>query len=150
MIGIEHNGFVPVFVVGEAELVETGQIRRMVLPGIDTGTAPLSHIVLDGTYAFVSGIVASDLPGGSAVHGDVARETDLVMTAIRDGLAHVGLGMERIVRVEVHMTDVGRMAELDDVYGGFFPDGALPARTCTQSGGLAGGSNVEITVLARA
>jgi 2-iminobutanoate/2-iminopropanoate deaminase len=130
-------------------LAEPGDIRRLSLPGLDTGEAPFSHVVLDGTYAFVSGVVASDVPGGSAVLGDIARETDLVMTAIRDGLAQVGLGMERIVRVDVHMTDVTRMAELDRVYARFFPNGKLPARTCTQSAGLAGGSNVEITVMAR-
>jgi enamine deaminase RidA (YjgF/YER057c/UK114 family) len=73
-------------------------------------------VVLDGTYAFVSGVVASDVAGGAAAHGDVARETEIVMSAIRDALGHANLGMDRIVRVDVHMTDVGRMAELDEVY----------------------------------
>ena len=110
---------------------------------------PFSHVVLDGTYAFLSGIVASDLPGGAAAQGDIAREAEMVMAAIREALAQLGLGMERIVRVEVHLTDISRMPELDRVYRTFFPGGALPARTCTQSGGLAGGSNLEITVMAR-
>jgi 2-iminobutanoate/2-iminopropanoate deaminase len=126
------------------------QIRRTAVPELETGKGPFSNVVLDGTYAFVSGVVASDLKGGAAAHGDIGRETELVMTAIRDALAHVGIGMERIVRVDVHMTDVGRMGELDEIYARFFPADALPARTCTQSGGLAGGSNVEITVMARA
>ena len=125
-------------------------IRRIAVPELATGKGPFSNLVLDGTYAFVSGVVASDLEGGAAAHGDIGRETELVMTAIRDALAQVGIGMERIVRVDVHMTDVGRMGELDEVYAGFFPAGAMPARTCTQSGGLAGGSNVEVTVMARA
>ncbi len=124
-------------------------IRRIAVPGLAPGTGPFSNVVLDGTYAFVSGVVASDVAGGAAVHGDVARETEVVMSAIRDALGQANLGMDRIVRVDVHMTDVGRMAELDEVYVRFFPAGALPARTCTQSGGLAGGSNVEITVMAR-
>ena len=89
------------------------------------------------------------VPGGAAAHGDIAREAEIVMTAIRGALAEVGLDMERIVRVDAHLTDIGRMPELDRVYARFFPSGALPARTCTQSGGLAGGSNVEITVTAR-
>jgi 2-iminobutanoate/2-iminopropanoate deaminase len=131
------------------EVVALEQIRRIAIPQLETGKGPFSNVVLDGTYAFVSGIVASDLEGGAAAHGDIGRETELVMTAIRDALAHVGIGMERILRVDVHMTDAGRMAELDEVYAGFFPEGAMPARTCTQSGGLAGGSNVEITVMAR-
>ena len=124
-------------------------IRRITVPALAPGTGAFSNVVLDGTYAFVSGVVASDVAGGAAAHGDVARETWIVMSAIRDALGHAGLGMDRIVRVDVHMTDVGRMAELDAVYARFFPGGALPARTCTQSGGLAGGSNVEITVTAR-
>ncbi len=124
-------------------------IRRMSVPGLSPPSSPYSHAVTDGTYVFLSGVVASDMPGGAAAHGDIARETEIVMTAIRDGLAHLSLGMDRIVRVDVHMTDVRRMPELDRVYAGFFPHGAFPARTCTQSGGLAGGSNVEITAMAR-
>jgi 2-iminobutanoate/2-iminopropanoate deaminase len=129
-------------------LAET-DIRRIAVPELAPGTGPFSNVVVDGTYAFVSGVVASDVAGGAAAHGDVGRETGIVMSAIRDALGHANLGMDRIVRVDVHMTDVTRMAELDAVYGRFFPEGALPARTCTQSGGLAGGSNVEITVMAR-
>ena len=125
-----------------------GEIRRVAVPGLATA-APLSHVVVDGSYAFLSGVVASDLPGGAAAHGDIARETEIVMAAIRDALVQIGLGMERIVRVEVHLTDIRRMPEVDGVYRQFFPRGALPARTCTQSGGLAGGSSLEITVIAR-
>jgi len=124
------------------------EIRRVAVPGL-AATSPYSHVVIDDAYAFLSGIVASDVPGGAAAHGDIAREAEIVMTAIRDALAHVGLGMERIVRVDVHLTDLGRMPEFDRVYRQSFPSGALPARTCTQSDALAGGSNVEITVLAR-
>ena len=130
-------------------MAEPAGISRIGLPGIETGEAPFCHVVVDGTYAFLSGVVASDLPGGAGALGDIGRETELVMTAIRDALAHVGLAMERIVRVDVHMTDVGQMAELDRAYARFFPARAFPARTCTQSGGLAGGSNLEITVMAR-
>lgn len=128
---------------------ELAVIRRIAVPGLAPGTGPFSNVVLDGTYAFVSGVVASDVAGGAAAHGNVGRETEIVMSAIRDALGQANLGMDRIVRVDVHMTDVTRMAELDEVYVRYFPEGALPARTCTQSGGLAGGSNVEITVMAR-
>jgi len=130
-------------------LAERSDIRRLAFPSLQTADGPFTHLVLDGTYAFVSGVVASDVPGGPAVLGDITRETEVVMTAIRDGLAHVGLAMDRIVRVDVHITDIGHMAELDRAYARYFSTGAFPARTTTQSGGLAGGSNVEITVMAR-
>jgi 2-iminobutanoate/2-iminopropanoate deaminase len=124
-------------------------IHRVAVPGLETARSPYAHIVTDGAYAFLSGIVASDVPGGAAAHGDVARETEIVMVAIREALAQVGLGMERIVRADVHLIEIARMPEFDQVYARFFPNGALPARTCTQSGGLAGGSSLEITVMAR-
>jgi 2-iminobutanoate/2-iminopropanoate deaminase len=129
-------------------ILAEAEIRRVAVPGLATAS-PYSHVVIDGSYAFLSGIVASDIPGGAAAHGDLAREAEIVMTAIRNALAQIGLGMERIVRVDVHLTEIGRMPELDRVYARFFPSGALPARTCTQSGGLAGGSSLEITVTAR-
>lgn len=129
--------------------MKPADIRRVAVPGLATAGLPFSHVVMDGTYAFLSGIVASDLPGGAAAHGDLVREAEIVMAAIQGALAHVGLGMERIVRVEVHLTDIDRMPEFDRVYRRFFASGALPARTCTQSGGLAGGSSLEVTVTAR-
>ena len=128
---------------------KAADIRRVAVPGLATEGMPFSHLVIDGSYAFLSGIVASDLPGEAAAHGDIARETEIVMAAIREALAQIGLGMERIVRVDAHLTEIRRMPEFDRVYRRFFPNGAFPARTCTQSGGLAGGSSLEITVMAR-
>jgi len=124
-------------------------IRRHQVAGISAQGSPYSVLVTDGTHAFMAGVVASDLPGGAAAHGDIAAETRLVMAAIRDGLGSLGLGMDRIVRVDVHLTDLATMPAMNEAYRGFFAGDALPARTCTQSTQLAGGSNVEITVVAR-
>lgn len=124
-------------------------IRRSGVPGLDTSGYPYSHLVTDGLYAFLSGVVAPDVPGGAEAVGDVAAETRIVMRAIRDALASAGLGMDRIVRVDIHMTDLSRMGDLNPVYASFFPEGALPARTCTGSTALADGASVEITVMAR-
>lgn len=124
-------------------------IRRLKAPGLETSSYPFSHVVTDGAYAFVSGVVAPDVPGGKAAVGDVARETEVVMTAIREALAAAGTSLDRVVRVDVHMTDLTRMGELDPVYALFFPEGALPARTCTESPRLADGASLEITVTAK-
>jgi len=124
-------------------------IRRLKAPGLDTASYPFSHVVTDGAYAFLSGVVAPDVPGGKETVGDVARETEVVMAAIREALTAAGTSMDRVVRVDVHMTDLTRMRELDPVYAAFFLDGALPARTCTEAGRLADGASLEITVMAR-
>jgi 2-iminobutanoate/2-iminopropanoate deaminase len=124
-------------------------IERHAVAGLSTQGSPYSLLVTDGAYAFMAGVVASDLAGGDKAHGDIAAETRLVMEAIRQALAGIGVGMERILRVDVHLTDLATMPAMNEAYLGFFDDERLPARTCTESPQLAGGSNVEITVMAR-
>ena len=111
--------------------------------------APFSQIVCDDRYAFVAGVVAADLPGGEAALGDVAAETRLVMDAIGDLLAEIGLGFDRVVRVDLHLADFGEFARMNEVYRRYFEDGRYPARTATESRRLFGGSRVEITCVAR-
>ena len=110
--------------------------------------APFSPLVTDGRYAFVAGIVAADIPGGESVLGDVAAESDLVMSAIRDMLADIGLGLDRVVKVEAHLADLNEFPAFNDAYRRFFEEGRCPARTTTESRRLYGGSRVEITCMA--
>ena len=111
--------------------------------------APFSNVVLDDDYAFLAGLVAADFEAGKAVLGDVGAETREVMSMASRLLAKFGLDMSDIVRCDVHLTDLGDMDAMNEVYAGFFADGKYPARTCTQSGALFGGSKVEITCIAR-
>ena len=118
-------------------------------PGMPIHTAPFSTMVRDDNYVFLSGLVATEMEGGETVFGDIADETRLVMTTIRRLLASVGLDMEDIVRVDVHLTDLDDMDAMNAIFGPFFAEGKRPARTTTQSAKLAGGSSVEITCMAR-
>jgi len=54
-----------------------------------------------------------------------------------------------VVRVDVHITELALIREMDAAYAEFFEAHRYPARTCTQSPGLYGGAHVEITVIAR-
>ena len=110
--------------------------------------APFAPIVTDGRYAFVAGVVAADISGSEAVLGDVAAETELVMSAIRDMLADIGLGLDRVVKVEAHLADLNEFPAFNDAYRRFFEEGRYPARTTTESRRLYGGSRVEVTCMA--
>lgn len=111
--------------------------------------APYSNVVLDDDYAFLAGLVAADLPEGRAVMGDTAAETEAVMTAVGRLLGEVGLGYADIVRVDVHLADLGDMPAMNAAYARFFEGGPLPARTTVEAAALVEGSRVEITVMAR-
>ena len=125
-------------------------IERLNLPDlVETGDAPFCNVVLDDNYAFLAGVVAADFPEGRVVLGDVGAETAAVMTMMKQELERIGLSTAAIVRCEVHLTDLNDMPAMNSAYRKFFENGAYPARTCTQSGALYGGSLVEVTCQAR-
>ena len=120
-------------------------IRRLQPKAVPASKAPFSQVVIDDHYAFLSGLVAADFPDGITVLGDVEAETRAVLTAIRAILAELELGMENIVRVEVHLADLHDFDAFDTAYRKFFEAGSYPARTTTESRKLFGDSRVEIT-----
>lgn len=124
-------------------------LRRFQPKAVPASKAPFSQIVVDDRYAFLSGLVAADFPEGRAALGDAGAETRAVLTAIRSMLAELELGMEHIVRVDVHLADLDDFDAMDEAYGEFFDTGNYPARTTTESKRLFGESRVEITCQAR-
>ncbi|MEE8285420.1 MAG: RidA family protein, partial [Gammaproteobacteria bacterium] len=124
-------------------------LRRFQPKAVPESKAPFSQVVMDDHYAFLSGLVAADFPEGLAVLGDVGAETRAVLSAIRDTLDEIGLAMDRIVRVEVHLADLDQFDAMDTAYREFFEAGNYPARTTTESKRLFGDSRVEITCQAR-
>ncbi len=124
-------------------------LRRFQPKTVPVSKAPFSQVVMDDYYAFLSGLVAADFSQGRAVLGDVGAETRAVLTAIRGILAEIELGMDRIVRVDVHLADLDDFDAMDGAYREFFDAGSQPARTTTESKRLFGNSRVEITCQAR-
>ncbi len=124
-------------------------IRHFQPQAIPESKAPFSQVVLDDTFAYLSGLVAADFPEGEAELGDVARETRAVLNATRTTLEEIGLDMGQIVRTDVHLANLDDFDAMDGAYREFFEDGKYPARTTTESSRLFGGSLVEITCMAR-
>ena len=124
-------------------------IRHIQPQAVPESEAPFSQIVLDDTYAHLSGLVAADFPEGRAVLGDVGEETRSVLNAIGRILGEIGLEMDHIVRVDVHLASLEDFDAMDAAYREFFQNGRYPARTTTESPRLFGGSRVEITCMVR-
>ena len=104
---------------------------------------------MDDRYAFLSGLVAADFPAGIEVLGDIAAETRAVLETIGDILDELDLRKDRIVKVEVHLSDLDDFDAMDAAYREFFDGRDLPARTTVESRRLFGDSRVEITCQVR-
>ena len=108
-----------------------------------------SHAVADGRYVFLSGQIAGDSKAPDAQQGTIEDETRTSLSSLRAVLRDLGLGMEDVVKVNIHMKDLGEFERMEQVYATFFPEGLRPARTTVGAGDLLFGARIEVDCIAR-
>ncbi len=119
------------------------------MPVLDPPSSPYCHVVESGALVCLAGQVAADSAEGRQALGNVAAEARAVMEQIKRTLATRALGFADVLRVDIHLVDLGDMRIVDPIYGGYFAAGRYPARTCVEVRRLYGNSRIEITVMAR-
>ncbi|RKX79995.1 MAG: hypothetical protein DRP87_01200 [Spirochaetes bacterium] len=76
-------------------------IRPIVPKSMPSPESPFNWVVVDDRYAYLSGIVAADVPEGREVLGDVEKETRVVLNTIGNILKEIGADISSIVRVDI-------------------------------------------------
>jgi 2-iminobutanoate/2-iminopropanoate deaminase len=107
---------------------------------------PYSHAVAAGPFVFVSGQIPINRQG-EVVQGDIVVQTVQVMENLKAILATAGLSFSDVVKTTVFLKDMADFAEMNRVYGEFFPENP-PARSTLQVAGLARNVAVEIEAIA--
>jgi len=108
---------------------------------------PYSQAIEAGDFVFVAGEKGLDPRTNKIVEGGIAAETRQTLENVKAILTAAGLGMDRVVRSVVYMTDLGKFSEMNDVYAEYFPQDP-PGRSCVQVVALPAGAHVEIEVTA--
>ncbi len=90
--------------------------------------APTSAVVRFGDLVMTCGMPPIDLTTGEIVEGDIRAQTRAVLEALRVTLEHAGSSLDKVIKATVYVTDPGLMADVNEVYRAYFPDG-FPART---------------------
>jgi len=108
-----------------------------------------SQAVKLGDLIFVSGQTADDPETGKPVHGSVAEQTELILTNTKNIIEAAGSSMEKVLKVNVYISDMKYKKEMDEVYKSFFKNNP-PARIAMAVKGLDAGLDVEIDVIAEA
>lgn len=98
------------------------------VPGMVKG-GPYCTYSEAGGFIFVSGTVPIDIEKNIFINEDIKAGTELVLTNIKKVLEHAGSSMDKIVKANVYLRDMGDFNAMNDVYVTFFPQNP-PARTC--------------------
>lgn len=120
---------------GERETVDAA--------GAPPAIGPYSHAVRAGGLLFCSGQIPLDPVSGEIVGATAAEQAERCLLNLRAVCEAAGTALERAVRLTVYMTDLSAFAEVNEVYGGFFPH-EPPARAAIGVAALPRGAYVEI------
>jgi 2-iminobutanoate/2-iminopropanoate deaminase len=104
---------------------------------------PYSQAVASNGLLFCSGQVALLPGGGDLLSEAVAVQARQCLENLAGLCEGAGTSLDRAVKVNVFLTDMGAWGELNEVYAGFFT-GEPPARAVVGVAALPAGAQVEI------
>jgi 2-iminobutanoate/2-iminopropanoate deaminase len=113
-----------------------------------TVIGPYSPAVRIGNFLFVSGQIAIDPATGGMQQNNIETETRQVLENLRRILTAAGFDSSDVISATVYLKNMNDYQKMNVVYGGYFQEGAYPARVAVQVGDLPKQANVEISVIA--
>jgi 2-iminobutanoate/2-iminopropanoate deaminase len=125
-------------IIGTPALLDLGKFMK----------APVAPAVRANGFIFTGGYVPLDPHTGKAVMGSIEEQTRRTLQNLKDVLEHAGSSLDKVVKVNVFLSDLGEWERMNAVYREFFPKD-FPARR-TVHAALVGGYKVEIDCIALA
>lgn len=100
-----------------------------------------------GAAVHTSGILPVDDKGNVVAPGDMRAQTRFVLETVKRILDAGGATLQDVAMNHIFITDVGRFAEMNEVYREYFAE-PLPARFCIRADFVKPGCLVEIASIA--
>ncbi|MCI6720546.1 MAG: RidA family protein [Butyricicoccus sp.] len=108
---------------------------------------PYAQAVAANGMVYTSGQLPIDPATGAFPEG-IAAQTRQSLTNVKAILAEAGVGMDRVVKTTVFLSDMNNFAAMNEVYAEFFSEGGYPARSAVEVARLPKDALVEIEVVA--
>ena len=109
---------------------------------------PYSQAILSDNTLYASGQIAIDPLSDLLVQGDIQLETHQVMKNIEAVLQAASMNFSNIVKTSIFIKNMGQFAEINEVYGLYFPGDYAPARETVEVSELPKNVNIEISFIA--
>ncbi len=123
----------------EFSIIETDQAPAPV--------GPYSQAICSGNFIFVSGQIALDPTSGLLNQDSIEEETELVLKNIQAILLKAGVGMNRVIKTSIFLTNLDTFVAVNQVYARHFAQ-SPPARETVEVSKLPKGARVEISCIA--
>jgi 2-iminobutanoate/2-iminopropanoate deaminase len=123
--------------------------REIILTDQAPAPGPYSQAVKYGGLVFVSGQTPEDPRTGRPVRGDIAMQTESVLNNLKAILEAAGSGLDRVLKVNIFLSDLALKPAMNEVYRRYFPV-EPPARIAMAVKGLDDGLDIEIDLIAAA
>lgn len=122
-------------------------IRTVQSDSAPAAIGPYSQGVVAGGFLYTAGQIALDPTTGQIVAGDVAAQTERVLTNLAAILASGGCSWRHVVKTTVYLHDMADFPRVNEIYARTLGD-ARPARSTVQVSALPRGALVEIDAVA--
>jgi enamine deaminase RidA (YjgF/YER057c/UK114 family) len=122
-----------------------------IIDGFPRSVSPSSHAAEADGFVFLTGQFGRDLddPDKPLPEG-IRAQTDRALGNMMRVLGSLGLSAANVLSVRVFLTHFKRdYAAMNEVYAGFFPEGARPTRTCVGVTDLVRDALIEIDCIAK-
>ena len=110
---------------------------------------PYAQAIQAGPFIYTSGQLPLDPDNGQMPAG-VTEQTLQSLENVRAILEAAGSSMDRVVKTTVFLQNMEDFAEMNAVYGTFFPEGDAPARSAVEVARLPKDALIEIEAVALA
>jgi 2-iminobutanoate/2-iminopropanoate deaminase len=122
-------------------------IERVQTDKAPAAIGPYSQGVAAGPWLFVSGQLGLNPATGELAGGDLEAQARQALDNLGNIVRAAGTDLDRVVAVDVFLTDMGAFAEFNRIYEAFFA-GHRPARAVVEVNALPKGACVEIKCIA--
>lgn len=102
----------------------------------------MHRVVAHGDTLYLGGVVADD------VDADMRRQTEQALANLEAVLRSVGSDRTKVLSATIHLTDLSRKAEVNEVWNAWFDPEHMPARAAIGAADLGPGVLLEIVAVA--
>ena len=118
--------------------------------GAPAAIGPYSQGVIGAGLVHCSGQIAMDPATGDVIGDDAATQAEGALKNLQAVLEAAGSSLDKVLKCNVFIVDMGEFAAINEVYGRFFTGDSPPARACVEVSGLPKGALFEIDCVALA